>query len=108
MVLYLFLDKVSLSDYIEILSYVFLAYLPHIISRTKMYLRILNELVEPVDVVKPTRVYVLCTFLTAVAPMINDLDIARSMFFMAIVKAMLSLVLCSYLTRRTLIMRRKV
>ena len=85
MVFYLFFDKVSISEYVDALSYVFLIFLMYTLLRTDAYLKILNMLVEPVNVVKPTKLYVLCSYLTAIACLINDLDVARSIFLLAII-----------------------
>jgi hypothetical protein len=92
MVLYLFVDKVSLSSYVDIMSYVFIITLIYVLFRIKIYLKILNLLIEPVDVIKPTQIFVISTYITAIACMIGDLDIAKSLFLLAMAKAIISFI----------------
>jgi len=92
MLLYVFFDKVHIGQYVDYMSYAFLLFLIYIIARLNLYLKFMDKLVEPVDVTNPTKLYIICSYITAIACVVPDINIARSLFFLAMLKAIIAFI----------------
>jgi hypothetical protein len=58
----------------------------------KEYVKVSNILFEPADVVPATKFYIISSYLTAIACITPDIDTAKSLFFLAMIKAIVSLI----------------
>jgi len=99
MVLYVFFDKVDISFFVDYISYAFIISLAYTLLRLDMYLKVVDKLIEPIDVLKPTRIYIMCSYLTAIACLVSDQGIAKSIFLVAMIKAIVSLLYFDYQIR---------
>ena len=92
-VAYLFFKEgFDISVYVDYVAYLFVVWILIVIVRLDKYSKVFKYLVEPEDVTKPTRLFILCPYLTSVACLIPEISIAKSMFLLAMVKALASLV----------------
>jgi len=99
MVIYVFFDKVDVSFFVDYISYVFIVSLVYTLLRLDMYLKVVDKLIEPIDVLKPTRIYIICSYLTAIACLVSDQSIAKSIFLVAMIKAIASIMYFDYQIR---------
>jgi len=59
LVLYLFFKEVNyLSYYVDFISYFFLFWLVYILFRLNVYLKVSRHVVDPIDVLKPTKLFI--------------------------------------------------
>jgi len=93
MLLYLFFDKIHIGYYMDHLSRVFLVFLVYTLFRMRIYLKVSNMLFEPINVIPATKFYLICSYLTAIACITPNMDVAKSIFFLATIKAIISLIL---------------
>jgi hypothetical protein len=99
MVIYVFFDKVDISFFVDHISYIFMVSIVYTLFRLDMYLKIVDKLIEPIDVLKPTRIYIIGSYLTAIACLVSDQSIAKSMFLIAMIKAIASILYFDYQIR---------
>ncbi len=92
-VAYLFFkEAIDLSPYVDYVAYLFVIWIIILIVRLDKYNKVLRNLIEPQDVNKPTRWFILCSYLTSIACIIPNIAIAKSMFLLAMIKALVALV----------------
>jgi len=81
------------DDILNISSFFFLLILVWVLYRLKMYLKIEKMIVEPIDVSKPTILFVIGTYISSLAILISlhDIIVAKAFFVISMFKFALSL-----------------
>ena len=102
MIFFLFLEYILnhiiknnrlIDDIVNISSLFFLLILIWVLYRLKMYLKIEKMIIEPIDVSKPTIIFVVGTYISSLAILISlyDITVAKAFFIISMFKFALSL-----------------
>jgi hypothetical protein len=83
-----YVARPEIDELLNMLSILFIFTLVYTLYRTKMYLKVLSSIVDPIDVLKPTIWFVIGSYISAMAVIVSfhSMVIAKAMFILAMIK----------------------
>lgn len=85
---------IIINNILNVSSFFFLLTLVWVVYRLKKYLKIEKMIVEPIDILKPTILFVLATYISSLTILISlhDILVAKAFFMISLIKFTLSLI----------------